>query len=104
MDVHRPSSPKYFAPPGIGGALRLGGTADVFNCSFGSNSATNRGPAIAVGTTPVISNSSFDGNELFCEAGSYLDVEKVKHRGRWTHTHPIAEYPGTWLPAFRLVL
>lgn len=87
MPGHTPTLlANYFAPPGIGGALRLGGTADVFNCSFVFNTATNRGPAIAVVTTPGISNSSFDGNELYCEAGSYLDAVKVNHCGRCTHT------------------
>lgn len=83
--------------------MRLGGTAVVYDCSFLFNSATDRGPAIAVVTSPNITGSSFDGNELYCEADSYLDAEKVNHWGRCTHTHPRGQQV-IWSPAFRLVL
>ncbi|CAB1096488.1 unnamed protein product [Ectocarpus sp. CCAP 1310/34] len=57
----------------VGGAMRLGGTVDVRNCSFLSNSATSRGLAIAVVAFANISGASFDRNELYCEAGLYRE-------------------------------
>ncbi|CAM9614990.1 unnamed protein product [Ectocarpus sp. 12 AP-2014] len=55
----------------IGGAMRLGGITGIHLCSFLSNSATRGGLAVAVTLSATISNSSFDTNELTCEAGSY---------------------------------
>eukprot|EP00903_Cladosiphon_okamuranus_P012529 g11732.t1 len=57
----------------VGGALRLGGTAFVRDCSFVSNSATSRGPTAAVVASANISGSSFERNELYCEVGSYRE-------------------------------
>ncbi|CAN0437324.1 unnamed protein product [Ectocarpus sp. 12 AP-2014] len=60
----------------VGGALRLGGTTIVRDCSFLSNSAS-RGLAVAVIASASISGSSFERNELVCEAGSYrVDTEE----------------------------
>eukprot|EP00752_Nemacystus_decipiens_P005317 g4823.t1 len=64
----------------VGGALRLDGATVIHGCSFLSNAALTRGLAVAVealdGSTNI-STSSFEGNELFCAAGSYRkDTEK----------------------------
>ena len=67
----------------VGGAVRLGGVADVQYCSFLANSATSRGPAVAVVTSASanVSESSFDGNELYCGAGLYRqDTNEVKRK------------------------
>lgn len=75
----------FFIPPvsiraaDIGGALRLGGTGLVEGCSFFFNEAITRGPAIAMIGPTTIANSSFDGNDLNCMAGSYRHyTEEVK--------------------------
>ncbi|CAN0089674.1 unnamed protein product [Ectocarpus fasciculatus] len=61
----------------IGGALRLGGSADIVNCSFLSNFAYTRGLAVAVVESANINGSSFVGNQLSCANGSYRsDTEK----------------------------
>ncbi|CAN0093617.1 unnamed protein product [Ectocarpus sp. 4 AP-2014] len=57
----------------IGGALRLGGTADVQGCNFVSNDASSRGLAVAVVGSASIAGSSFNGNELICASGSYRE-------------------------------
>ena len=102
---HTPTLANQFAPPGVGGALRLGGTAVVRDCSFLFNSATNRGPAIVVVVSPDITGSSFDRNELYCEAGSYQDTEEVKHWGRCPQTRSQnIRQQVIWSLAFGLVL
>lgn len=73
--------PHQSVVPDVGGASRLGGSTEVSECSFLSNIAYTRGPAVAsVGTTEV-SNSLFDANELSCAAGFYRhDFEEVTGR------------------------
>ncbi|CAM9358530.1 unnamed protein product [Ectocarpus sp. 13 AM-2016] len=69
----------------VGGAMRLGGTTIVRECSFLSNSASVRGFAVAaVNGSANISSSSFEGNELYCESGSYRkDTEKARLAARY---------------------
>eukprot|EP00752_Nemacystus_decipiens_P012380 g10972.t1 len=68
----------------VGGAMRLGGSAVVINCTFVSNSATSRGLAVNVVGLADITNSSFNRNELYCEAGSYRgDIEEEGVTGRF---------------------
>lgn len=73
-------------PADVGGAMRLGGSAVVNNCSFLSNSALTRGLAVAVVGSAGISDSVFDGNELYCALGSFReDTSQVKWNGRETN-------------------
>eukprot|EP00752_Nemacystus_decipiens_P005732 g5187.t1 len=62
---------------GAGGALRLGGDANVSNCDFTNNSAKEEGPAISNhGVLHLESGlSRFSGNVFWCEYGTYLDGE-----------------------------
>ena len=70
-------------PADVGGAMRLGGSAVVNNCSFLSNSALTRGLAVAVVGSADISDSVFDGNEFTCAVGSFQeDASQVKWNGR----------------------
>ncbi|CAM9486217.1 unnamed protein product [Scytosiphon promiscuus] len=55
----------------VGGAARLGGSTDMTDCSFLSNSASSGGPAVSAIRTANISDTSFEGNEPICEAGSF---------------------------------
>eukprot|EP00752_Nemacystus_decipiens_P012610 g11167.t2 len=59
---------------GVGGALRLGGSALLTNCTFLANSAEDEGPAISnLGVLGVEGNASrFSGNVFLCETGAYL--------------------------------
>lgn len=67
--------------------MRLGGITGIHLCSFLSNSATRGGLAVAVTLSATISNSSFDTNELTCEAGSYRhDTTEVN----WTTRKALA--------------
>lgn len=67
--------------------MRLGGTTDVLGCSFLSNSASARGPAIAVVASTNISGCSFDKNEMHCAAGSYRHgSEEVSRNSKLTWT------------------
>ena len=61
---------------GVGGALRLGGSAVLTNCTFVDNSAEDQGPAISnLGVLDVEGNASrFSGNDFSCENGTYLDT------------------------------
>ncbi|CAN0490318.1 unnamed protein product, partial [Ectocarpus sp. 12 AP-2014] len=62
----------------IGGAMRLGGTVDVIDCSFLSNFAYTRGWAVAAVGSANISGSSFEGNQVSCAIRSYRsDTEKA---------------------------
>lgn len=60
--------------------MRLGGAADIHECSFSSNIASTRGLAVTVAGSANISGSSFDRNELLCAVGSYRNDadEKVQ--------------------------
>lgn len=60
--------------------MTLGGTTIITRCSFLSNSAISRGLAIAaVASSAVFSNSSFESNELYCDAGLYRhDIDEVR--------------------------
>eukprot|EP00752_Nemacystus_decipiens_P013346 g11816.t1 len=62
----------------VGGAMRLGGSAGIWECSFSSNVASTRGLAITVVGSANITRSSFDSNELSCAAGSYRNDEEEK--------------------------
>ncbi|CAM9114240.1 unnamed protein product [Ectocarpus sp. 8 AP-2014] len=55
-----------------GGAMSLGGTTVLSGASFVSNSASTRGPAIAAVGVVDLSGLTFDGNDFFCDVGSYL--------------------------------
>lgn len=62
---------------GVGGALRLGGSAVLTNCTlFVDNSAEDQGPAISnLGVLDVEGNASrFSGNDFSCENGTYQDT------------------------------
>ena len=66
--------------------MRLGGTTIVDECSFLSNSATSSGFAVvAVRQSVVILNSSFDSNELYCEADSYRHDTEVNSNCKCTY-------------------
>lgn len=60
---------------GVGGALRLRGSAVLANCIFVDNTAEDEGPAISnLGVLDTEGNSSrFSVNILSCEKGTYLD-------------------------------
>ncbi len=64
---------------GTGGALRLGGTAYMDNCSFVENISDNGGgAAVSIsGATLVMENISFSGNVFNCEPGMYLNYSSV---------------------------
>lgn len=67
--------------------MRLGGSSVIRNCSFLSNSASDRGTAVAVVGSASVSGSSFDGNELSCAAGSYRNDMEVNEDGLWICRH-----------------
>ena len=68
--------------PDIGGAMRLGGSGAVSDCSFLSNSASTRGLAVAMVRSMNFSGCSFDRNELFCAAGLYgEEAQEVNGNG-----------------------
>lgn len=63
----------------------LGGDSTVVReCFFISNTVTSRGLAIAVPGSADISDSTFDGNELYCPSGFLFreDTEEVCGKGR----------------------
>lgn len=64
---------------GVGGALRLGGTLSLDNCSFVENSSNEAGgPAVSnIGFLKDFSNSSFANNVFLCAPGMFLDFIKV---------------------------
>lgn len=51
--------------------MRLVGPTIIRECSFLSNSASVRGLAVVAVRAANISYSYFEGNELYCAAGSY---------------------------------
>lgn len=67
---------------GVGGALRLAGTASLENCSFVNNiSDLDGGPAVSNnGIISIMSNISFVGNVFSCEIGEYLFSQNVDNR------------------------
>ena len=66
------------ALPDVGGAMRLGGSADIRECAFFSNVASTRGLAVAVVGSANVSSSAFDGNQLSCAVGSYRSDTEEK--------------------------
>ncbi|CAM9121465.1 unnamed protein product, partial [Sphacelaria rigidula] len=62
---------------GIGGALRLGGTASLDNCTFVENtSAEDAGPAVSnIGVILEMINGSFVDNVFDCPLMTYLEYE-----------------------------
>lgn len=58
-----------------GGALRLGGTASLHNCSFTDNTSNDGvGPAVYnIGFMSGISDNNFEDNVFNCEEGTFLD-------------------------------
>lgn len=71
--------------PDVGGAMRLGGSAFVADCSLLSNSATTRGLAVAMVGSANITGSSFGRNELYCEAGSYREDREEEVSKMYVH-------------------
>lgn len=65
---------------GVGGALRLAGTATLNNCSFLENSSDDGGgPAVSnIGFLSNISHSRFYDNVFMCNGGSFLDKVEVR--------------------------
>lgn len=60
---------------GVGGALRLGGTASLTNCTFFDNiSDEDEGSAISNLGVLQIDESRFYGNSFWCEPGTYLGI------------------------------
>lgn len=61
---------------GTGGALRLAGTASVYNCSFVENiSKDGQGPAVSnIGLIESIASTSFSGNGFDCPSGEEIHV------------------------------
>ena len=63
---------------GAGGALKLSGTVEMSNVTFGRNSATSEGPAISnIGDIENMSFVSFVGNHFTCSAGEFLEFVEV---------------------------
>lgn len=64
---------------GTGGALRLAGTASVYNCSFVENvSADGGGAAVSnIGFISTMEGIAFSGNAFDCQEGTFLDFKKV---------------------------
>eukprot|EP00903_Cladosiphon_okamuranus_P017273 g15917.t1 len=63
---------------GTGGALRLAGTASVYNCSFVENlSADGGGSAVSnIGVVSTMAGVSFSGNAFDCREGTFLDFRE----------------------------
>lgn len=62
----------------MGGALRLGSNTTIRDCTFTANSASSVGVAIAAVGVARISDTVFDGNTFFCEAGEFVeDIQQV---------------------------
>lgn len=77
----------------VGGALRLGGTTAIQNCSFISNMASSRVLASATVGSVNISGSVFDGNVFYCEAGKFLEfLDEVRQRLPKSLQIPIITY------------
>ncbi|CAB1105335.1 unnamed protein product [Ectocarpus sp. CCAP 1310/34] len=57
----------------VGGALQLGGKTNVDGCAFVANSASSRGLAIAAVGFVNISDTLFEGNTFFCQAGEFVE-------------------------------
>lgn len=64
---------------GVGGALRLAGTASLDNCSFVDNiSDEGGGPAVSnLGFISAISSGYFRNNSFYCQSGEYLYFDTV---------------------------
>ncbi len=64
---------------GTGGALRLGGAAHMYNCSFVENvSGDGGGAAVSnIGVISSMENISFSGNMYDCQEGTFLDYKEV---------------------------
>lgn len=65
---------------GVGGALRLAGTASVENCLFLENfSGDGGGPVVSnIGVVSNISGTSFRDNVFYCDPGEFLSFNKVR--------------------------
>lgn len=63
----------------VGGALRLAGTTSLINCTFVDNASSDReGSAISnIGYVSSLDNCFFRGNIYQCDAGTFLDFDKV---------------------------
>lgn len=86
--------------------MRLGGEDSISDCSFLANSAS-RGLAVAVVGSAEISGLEFNGNELYCEAGSYRAHTEVRLNDGYVPTHPTEKHPARqfqYSQAFRLVV
>ena len=57
----------------MGGAIRLGGDATIYDCSFISNKASSSGLAVSVIGSVDIKGSSFDGNVFSCDEGEFME-------------------------------
>lgn len=70
--------------------MTLGGETHIYDSFFLFNSATSRGLAIsATASSPEITRSSFESNELYCAAGLYRhDTEEVGRRKNCLYTFP----------------
>lgn len=66
---------------GVGGALRLVGSAVLTDCTFVDNTTEHQGPAISnLGVLDIGGSASrFSANVLVCENGMYLDSVFWEH-------------------------
>lgn len=69
-----------------GGALRMGGSWFLSNCSFVENaSAESQGPAVSnIGNVQSLGRSSFLDNTVICPEGYFVDFIEVSHKLRAT--------------------
>lgn len=64
---------------GVGGAMKIFGTAELFNSTFfDKTSGEDDGPAIFnVGTNPEMTGLEFTGNRFVCATTEYVDFSKA---------------------------